>query len=471
MAYQSFSGLNRHFEEVCNDVALFGANGLNFIKLVQHALSYSDSEFKNKLVKNHFKASPAFHIFRHKIIALVKGGKKKFEVQFRDLLIYEFGRERFNEKGEAVSMYFHHWKNLFGRENLHILQRSNVKVLKDFDFSVQDLKREFNNGSLSHNGMNVLYALHRVMKQIEASGKFTSGETDYIASAFHVFFEDFKLFDALFSKKAPKVLMMICHYHNEGLIAAARMNGVKVIELQHGLIARNDLYYAYPGFMKAVAAKAFFPDQLFLYGSYWKKILMSGFEHDAAELFIAGDYTYSKVEAVDVIPEISNKPNKIFIGAQKNMADYYVPYLNDLAALLIRENPDWEICVKLHPNEAKPDAYQVLKKFSNVKLLGNETDLNALLLECKIQISIYSTTFYDAAGWGIMNFSLQNYSPSSDYAFDMVQEGIALALDVKDNPVKRYFEELSGHQFLERQYIYAKFDAAAAKDRVQKLMK
>lgn len=471
MAYQSFSGLNRHFEEVCKDAKLFEANGFNFIKPVQHALSYSDSDFKNKLVKNHFRGSLSFHLLRHRLMALLKGGSQQLKISFRDIVIYEFGRERYNEQGEAVSMYFHHWKNLFGRDKVHILQRSNVKVLKDFDFSVQEQKAKFNNGALGKNGKTILAALHQVMQQIEKSGKFSSAEIEFIASSFHVFFEDFKLFDAMFSYKAPKVLMMICHYHNEGLIAAARVNGVKVIELQHGLIAKNDLYYAYPNFMKEVAQRSFFPDQLFLYGSYWKKVVMTGFEHEAGNLFIAGDYTYSKVAAVDQVPDISQKPNRIFIGAQKNMSDYYVPYLHDLAVRLQKENAGWEICIKLHPNEAKPGAYEPLRENANVSLVGNESDLNALLRDSKIQISIYSTTFYDAAGWGIMNFSLQQYSPSSDYAFDMVQEGIALPLSVTENPVKKYQEELPSHQFLERQYIYGKFDAAAAKERVQKLIK
>jgi hypothetical protein len=470
LAYQSFSTLNQHFEEVSKQPALFEANGFNFIKLIQHALSYADSDFKNKLVKNHFRGSLFQHLFRHRLMSLLKKGKQEFSVDFRSILIYEFGRERYNDKQEAVSMYFHKWKELFGRNQVHILQRSNLKVLTDFDYSVQELRSNFNNGFLSSRGKEMLAALHIVVKQIATSGKFSSLEMDYITSSFHVFFEDFKLFDALFKKHPPKVMMMICHYHNEGLIAAARVNGVKVIELQHGLIARNDLYYAYNNFIKDFSKKSFFPDQLFLYGSYWKKVVMSGFEHDGGNLFIAGDYTYSKAEASETIPDITAKPNRIFVGAQKNMADYYLPYLQDLAKLLLQQNPDWEIWVKLHPNEAKPALYDVLKEFKNTRLVGNESDLNSLLLVSKIQISIYSTTFYDAAGFGVMNFSLQNYSPSSDYAFDMVQEGIALGLEISENPVARYLEELPKHQFLERQYIYAKFDVTAAKERIEKLI-
>lgn len=470
LAYQSFSNLNQHFEEVAKQPALFEADGFNFIKLVQHALSYADSGFKNKLVKNHFRSSLFSHLLRHQLMSMLKKGTRNFKIDFRDILIYEFGRERYDEQDHAVSMYFHKWKALFGRDKVHILQRSNLKILPDFDFAVQELRSRFNNGSISQRGKKMLAALHKVAVQMEQSGKFSSIEMEYVTSSFHVFFEDFKLFDALFAHHPPKVMMMICHYHNEGLMAAARVNGVKLIELQHGLIARNDLYYAYPAFVKDFAAKSFFPDQLFLYGSYWKKVVMSGYEHEGGNLFIAGDYTYSKASPTGSIPDIQQKPNRIFVGAQKNMADYYVPYLQEMAGVVLQQNPDWEIWVKLHPNEAKPAAYDGLKSLKNIRLVGNETDLNSLLLQSKIQISIYSTTFYDAAGFGVMNFSLQQYSPSSDYAFDMVQEGIALPLGIKENPVSRYFSELPSHQFLERQYIYANFDAVAAKERIEKLM-
>ena len=187
MAYQSFSSLNQHFESVSTDPSLFEADGFNFLKLIQHGLSYSDSEFKNKLVKNHFQKSITAHLFRHRLVRLVKGGKKGFEVQFKDLLIYEFGRERYNHQGEAVSMYFQRWKELFGRDKITILQKNNLQLLSDFDYSVAVLKSKFNNGHISTKGILMLKALHKVVKKIIHSGKFSAKEIDFITSSFHVF--------------------------------------------------------------------------------------------------------------------------------------------------------------------------------------------------------------------------------------------------------------------------------------------
>ena len=38
---------------------------------------------------------------------------------------------------------------------------------------------------------------------------------------------------------------MICHYHKEVIYAAKKLN-IKIIEYQHGLIAKSDIFYNFP---------------------------------------------------------------------------------------------------------------------------------------------------------------------------------------------------------------------------------
>jgi hypothetical protein len=77
-----------------------------------------------------------------------------------------------------------------------------------------------------------------------------------------------------------------------------------------------------------------------------------------------------------------------------------------------------------------------------------------LLSQCKIQISVYSTTFFDALGLGVLNLSIQNYTSGSDYAASMVTEGVALPIDFDSDPVA-LFDESSPRDLLQREDVYA----------------
>jgi hypothetical protein len=138
------------------------------------------------------------------------------------------------------------------------------------------------------------------------------------------------------------------------------------------------------------------------------------------------------------------------------MHDDYVNYTRTLVKHCERYS-DWKIIVKLHPNERNKDAYYQLTDLG-VEIRDIETPLDNLLKLCKIQISIYSTTFYDALGFDVCNYSVQEFGSMSDYAAEMIEEGVAESLYVNENPIEKY---RSTHKFqiqLQRQEVYAEFN-------------
>ena len=94
-----------------------------------------------------------------------------------------------------------------------------------------------------------------------------------------------------------------------------------------------------------------------------------------------------------------------------------------------------------------------------VEIRDIETPLDVLLKRCKIQISIYSTTFYDALGFDVCNYSLQHYGSMSDYAADMITEAVAHPLLASENPIAKFlsFDQTQAPVAL-REDVYCTFD-------------
>ena len=286
------------------------------------------------------------------------------------------------------------------------------------------------------------------------SKQFSSSELRQIRSAMHIFFEEFRVYYNLLKNQPTKKLLFICHYHNEGLIAAARSLGIESIELQHGLIASNDLYYVYHEQFAPVIGKSFFPEKIVVYGPYWKRILENGCEYHSHQIFVAGDYLYRANQSESISIE---KENIVLVCAQKNMHDDYTSYVKTLMGHM-SVYTDWTVIVKLHPLEKNKAAYYELKE-QGVEIRDVETPLDALLAKAKIQISIYSTTFYDALGFDVCNFSLQNYGSMSDYAADMISESVALPLFIHENPIEKFLKLNDIENSLApREEVYSLFD-------------
>ena len=449
MEYVSFEVLNKHMVEKLADDKLYRGARFSYLKILQHALSYELTNSIQKKIATNFN-SPFWWV---KVKYAIKGFRagKMPHFDFKKVAVIDKGRI-FEENKIKKSHYFDRILTTLGAENVSLIQQKKNHGLPAIT-SLDELGVA--RGSMPKSVQKTWLEIRTIIRSIKKSGHFSASECEYIESCFHIFFEDYFRFYNIFSgQKKTKTVLFCVHYHQEGLIAALRDLGIKSVEIQHGLISASDYYYVYSEKLKSGLENALFPDTIGLYGQYWKNILLRGAEWKASQLLVFGDYlprTEKKYHAP------FQKENWVFIGAQKNVDKEYVKYILQLRQRIASKHPNWKIIAKLHPIEKNPAAYHAIAD-DIVRIVGNESSLDELLSKSKIQISIYSTTFYDALGFDVVNYSIQGYSPYSAYAAESVREGVAEPILFDEDPIEKYLSRPSAAAYaLNREEVYAPF--------------
>ena len=92
-----------------------------------------------------------------------------------------------------------------------------------------------------------------------------------------------------------------------------------------------------------------------------------------------------------------------------------------------------------------------------VEVLPISSSLNEELKRAKIQVSIYSTTFYDALGMGVKNYSLNDIGFSSDYASEMVELGVAESLKNSEDVIAKFERSPEMLDYLTRHDVFSSF--------------
>ena len=453
MAYRpiDFNIIQNEFEQRFPDGELFEGKNFNYIKLAQHGLSYAMTGADDKLLKNNpfgswwmFKLKSRIHARRNKQL--------KFTPQKSQSILFLEGRRKLKlPSGEEISPITH-----LIRETVLSTEYSWWDTTGAFemeaDFSVKNLSNWFpKTNEIQH---EIYLELKGVLRSIKESNVFSKLEFQYVESAFYVFFKSFRRWYALLSVAQPRTLVGITHYHNEGCLAAAKLLGIKTVELQHGLISKNDLYYVYPKKYRAALSKGIFPNEIWLFGNFWKEVLLGGAESEFMKPIVIGNFTTdAPVKSGNFIKE-----NRVLLCAQKNLSQPYIEWIRFMKNQILPLHPEWKLIVKLHPLESQIEKYMA-EADDCVEVLPVLASLNEYLKRAKIQVSIYSTTFFDAIGMKVKNYSLDDIGYSQDYASEMVDLGVAESLKKGEDVIEKFIFSPIFAEGLTREDVFAPFQS------------
>ncbi len=432
MAYRpiDFNIIQEEFERRFPDGKLFEGKNFNYIKLVQHGLSYAMTGANDKLLKkNPFGSWWLFKLKSH-IHRRSKGHVNFLPEKSADILFLEGRRKLKLPTGEEISPITH-----VLRETLLSTEYSwwdtTGAFEKEADFSVKHLSNWFPpTNNIQH---EIYLELKGVLRRVKDANVFSKLEFQYVESAFYVFFKSFRRWHALLSLAQPKTLIGITHYHNEGCLAAAHLLGIKTVELQHGLISKHDLYYVYPTKYKAALSKGIFPNEIWLFGNFWKKVFEEGAESEFVRPIIVGDYTQND----SILADVRMKENRILLCSQKNLSLPFIEWIRFMKREVLPCHPEWKLVVKMHPLESNAEAY-ILEESESVEILPIDSSLQIELQKARIQVSIYSTTFYNSLAFEVKNYAIVDCGYCADYAQEMVEMKLAEPLRVFENVISKF---------------------------------
>jgi len=443
-----FNIIQTEFEQRFPNGKLFEGKNFNYIKLVQHGLSYSMVHAEDKLLKKNLFGS--WLTFKLKSWINSKRRISNFSPQKSEKILILEGRRKLKlPSGEEISPITH-----LIRESVLSTEYSWWNTTgafeKDADLSLKDLSNWFPPTNKIQS--EIYFELKEVLQKIRKAGLLSTTEFQYVESAFFVFFESFRRWHALLSIANPKTLVGITHYHNEGCLAAAKLLGIKTIELQHGLISKHDLYYVYPKQYREAVAKGMFPNEIWLFGNFWKRVLANGAEAEFMNPVVIGNF----ISDTSIASNDTVKENRVLLCAQKNLSEPYIEWIRTMRDFILPNHPSWKLIVKMHPLESETKKYQN-EASDFVEILPVSSSLNEELKRAKIQVSIYSTTFFDALGMGVKNFSLDEIGFSGNYASEMVAFGVADSLKKSEDVISKFENSPDQIGNLTREDVFATF--------------
>lgn len=420
---QTFTDFKNDFYKRVPDLTLFDCGDINLLKVVLDGLKVNyvgKGKVRSYLFYNYY-----LFLFINSIKRL-KNGKKVFKINTEtDTLVIDNGRSIINENNQAVSLYFQTILSCFLQQENKVLHLCEKRTNFHFDFYTGDIENYFSVMKLNLEQKKTRKLLLQTFSNIYNTNIFTNIELNNIKFAFHKFFMQYVAFDYFF-KNTPNATkcFLLCHYHKEGLIYALRNNKIKCIELQHGLIARQDIFYMFPENIIPIKNKCLFADKIMVFGQFWKQLLIRGFEYNENQIETIGYYLSDRnIEFDAEVSKLNYKnTNFILITTQTYLHNDFINFTKILLSFIKNNKLNYQVILKPHP--AEDISIYSTAFLNNEQITIINKPLPVLFLVAKYHISIYSTTLFDALRYNVVNYVFKT-KQTEDYVNEILSNNIA----------------------------------------------
>ncbi len=461
----TFTNFKEDFYSRVSDLSLFDCADINLLKVVLDGLKV---DYVNKGNVRPYLFYPIYlqnlilkiKKYRTKKNDSVSGFLKKIEVhRNKTILISDAARLLTDADGHLRSLYFENVLNVIGKENVVSVSDRPLNAKIEYDFSVANIENKFSNAPFSKEEKIFRKEILETFCRIKKSGIFSRNELANIQFAFHRFFFQYKTWNA-FLKLLPelKKSYFVCHYHKEGQILALKRNNIEAIELQHGLIAEQDIFYVFPKEVGAVKDRALFADKILVYGQYWKDVLLKGAEYSSSQIKIIGYYLYNDFSNYSsqkkYLKDLIGDKDVILITTQTFIHSHFIDYTLSLAKNITETKRNAIILLKPHPSENIETYSGVFSNSGCVKVVDNPLPL--LLQISNAHVSIYSTTLYDSLRYRVKNY-VYKVKEFEDYVNGIISSGVAEEIELGQNPLDRINLSKSDNE-LNVDYYYQEFN-------------
>lgn len=191
----------------------------------------------------------------------------------------------------------------------------------------------------------------------------------------------------------------------------------KSIELQHGIITAIHPGYLYPDIAKG-SSDSFFGRTLLVYGEKTKKLLMEQSIFCEEQIEIIGN---PRIQMYNKCFELKSSERKLILFTSQcyGQDEYYhtvLPFLKEIEKMTENDSRwnGFKLGIKLHPRENNGVIDLYKRELPRATVYGNSAELYQLLCESFIQVTVSSTSLYEAAIFGtptvIIRYNRKNLS-------------------------------------------------------------
>jgi len=286
----------------------------------------------------------------------------------------------------------HHFKNSYSK-NLIFEEPIMLKILFTAKFIEQRVKT----------------AVRRIFEQIKFPDVVDKEEfTKVFSKQIARYFATIRVYRKLLKKTSVKYIFMINYYSTtrRAIVKVAKDLGIKVVEIQHGLISPTHVAYI----QKDPKNFDDVPDYVLLFGDFYKDIILNHselFRED--QLFVVGNYYIETVKnAPPDLPDDLKKLKKgkkpiILLTSQTIFSrDVYKPYIEK-----ILNTRKYHLIIKNHPGDLK-DKFKIYENHPDVTVISDPSiSLYELLKIVDIHITVNSTSAIEALMFGVPSLILR----------------------------------------------------------------
>jgi len=456
----TFTEFKNSFYSRVPDLSLFDCGDINLLKVVLDGLKVNYIK-KGKIRSFLFYNEFIFYLFcfikRRRNNSVVRAAhyiSKLKKLNDREIIINEAGRFITDNKGNTKSVYFESSISKFGRDNVFIAVDNHHGRNFDNDLHIKEVESALHFLPLSNIEKQLRKNIIGFIEKLRASNKFSIDELRNIKFACHNFFFQFKVWNEILNVLPRlKKCLFICHYHKEGQILSLKQHQIECVELQHGLIASQDIFYVFPKEVLKIKKKALFADKILVYGNYWKQVLLKGVEYSDDQIKIGGYYLYedfnSNATQISELKNLIGNKQVILITTQTFLHEYFINLAKRLSLELHEAFPNLLILIKPHPIEKTEIYKDALSDYKNIQVV--EYPISVLFILIKFNISVYSTTLYDALRYGVKNYVFK-VPGCEDYVDEILKEGIAEEITVESLGTIDFFDNKDSKVDFSRYY-------------------
>ena len=190
----------------------------------------------------------------------------------------------------------------------------------------------------------------------------------------------------------PKLVMMSVAYTNFGYIQAFKEKGIKVIEMQHGVITDNHHAYFYATEMNALQ----FPDVIFTNGECQKEVFTGDNKFPVEEVVPVGSYIIDHYKHRNTSRQ--NKKMQILFAMQEGeIGDQLVDFI-----LHLSKEHDNKLDIVIQPRRMEPSDYK--QRWPELVNVGfSSLSFYDAIGEVDAHSTVYSTTAIESLSMGVPN--------------------------------------------------------------------